>query len=324
MEIISESPNSNEKELKYFGKGSEFAVIFFKNIILNFLTIGLYYPWAKVEQLKYFYQVTELNGSRFSFTGTGKEVFKGFIKVYLVFAILLTMFMIGSSTHNQTLLFVSLGLFYSIIILLIPFAIHGTLRYRSSRSAWSGIHFKYTGIRMEMFRLCLKGFLLTILTLGIYSSWFNVSIRKYALSHLKFGNLTFDFKGKGDELFWINLKLVLLMYITLGIYTIWYVQNLYKFYVENIRVYQNNNEVKFKLNITPGGIFGLVFTNFLLIIFTLGLATPWVTIRIFKYALENIIIEGDLDVENISQIGGDDYDDAAGDDFLDFLDIDLI
>jgi uncharacterized membrane protein YjgN (DUF898 family) len=322
MEIIEDT--NQEKKFNYFGKGSEFAVIFFKNIILTFLTFGIYYPWAKVEQLKYFYQVTELNGNRFSFTGTGKEVFKGFIKLYLIFAILLTTILIGSATHNKTLMFISLGLFYGVLILLIPFAIHGSIKYRSSKSFWNGIRFKYTGMRMEMFRLCLKGFLLTIVTLGIYGSWFDVSIRKYALNHLRFGNLTFDFKGKGDTLFWISLKFVLLFYLTLGIYSFWYIKNVYKFYIENITIYQNNKEIKLKLNITPGGIFSLVIVNMLLIIFTLGLATPWVTVRIFRYALENLVFEGELDLENISLISGDDYDDATGDDYLDFLDIDLV
>lgn len=322
MEIV---PNTDrEKKFNFKGKGSEFAVIFFKNLILNFLTLGIYYPWAKVERLKYFYQATELHQKRFEFTGTGKEVFKGYIKVYLIFAILITMILIGQSTHNTALIFISLGLFYSILILLIPFAIHGSLRYKAAKSFWNGINFKYTGIRMQMFRLCLKGFLLTVVTFGIYGSWFNVSLRKYVLSHLKFGNLTFEFKGKGDELFWINIKFILFFYLTMGIYAIWYIKNVYKFYIENIRVYQNNNEVQLKLDITPGGIFSLIFINFILIIFTLGLATPWVTVRVFNYALDNLIIEGELDLNHISQIGSDDFDDASGDDFLDILDINLV
>jgi len=177
---------------------------------------------------------------------------------------------------------------------------------------------------MEMFRLCLKGFLLTIITFGIYGSWLNVSIRKYILTHIKFGNITFDFKGKGDELFWIHLKFGLLFYITLGIYTFWYLENIFKFYVENIKMYQNEKEVKFKVNASSGGIFSLVIVNLLLIVFTLGLATPWTVIRTYKFILENSVIDGELDLNSIEQLGGDDYDDASGDDFLDFLDLDLL
>lgn len=324
MEIVSNTNPGQENKFNYLGRGSEYAVIFFKNIILTLLTLGIYYPWAKVEQLQYFYKSTELGGKKFNFTGTGKEVFKGYIKIYLIFIVLYTTILIATATKSQNLLFVSFALFYAFLIVIIPFAIHGAIRYRSSKSSWNGIQFKYTGIRMEMFRMVLKGILLTIVTLGIYGAWFDVSLRKYILKHLKLGSITFDFKGKGDELFIINLKFILLFYITLGIYSIWYIKNLYKFYIENIVIYQNNKEIKLKLDITPGEIFKLIFVNFLLIVFTLGLATPWVTIRVFRYAIENLVIEGDLDLDNVKIIASDDFDDATGDSFMDFLDFDLI
>jgi uncharacterized membrane protein YjgN (DUF898 family) len=64
MEIITEN-HTEEKRFKYLGSGLEFAIIYFKNIFLIIITLGLYYPWAKVELLKYHYQSTELDNSRF-------------------------------------------------------------------------------------------------------------------------------------------------------------------------------------------------------------------------------------------------------------------
>ena len=66
MEVISKKQLLSPS-IKYVGKGVEFAIIYFKNIILTILTLGLYYPWAKVEILKYHYQSTALDDSRFSF-----------------------------------------------------------------------------------------------------------------------------------------------------------------------------------------------------------------------------------------------------------------
>ena len=68
MEIISERSTA-KPTIKYFGKGAEFAIIYFKNIILTLITLGLYYPWAKVEILKYHYQSTELDQARFALNG---------------------------------------------------------------------------------------------------------------------------------------------------------------------------------------------------------------------------------------------------------------
>lgn len=323
MENIS-IESTGEKRFKYFGKGGEFAIIYFKNLFLTIITLGLYYPWAKVEKLKYHYQSTELDSSRFSFTGTGTEIFKGFIKVYLTLFLLYGFLLYGLQTQKEIIVASAIVVFYLFLILIIPFAIHGAARYRASRSAWKGIYFKYLGDRKELFWKCVKGMLLTVLTFGIYGAWFSVDIRKYILSHLRFGNLSFNFKGDGGELFWIYLKMVLLMYPTLGIYTFWFQKNLWKFYAENTEITQNGKKVKFKFNMKAGDVFELTVVNFLLTLFTLGLATPWVIVRTFSYIFRFLHIEEGLETDSIQQVSYDDYDDAAGDDWLDFLDIDFI
>ena len=323
MEIISER-SMTKPTIKYFGKGAEFAIIYFKNIILTILTLGLYYPWAKVEILKYHYQSTELDEARFTFHATGKEVFRGFIKVYVIFILLYAFLFYALQTQNNVLMFSAIGFFYLFLLLIIPFAIHGAVRYRSSRSSWKGIHFKYLGNRTEFFWLYVKGLLITIFTLGIYGAWFQVDIRKYIFSHLRFGDLSFDFKGNGGDLFIINLKFILLVYLTLGIYTFWYYRNMLRFYVDNTRVYQSGREVKFRTNMQAGDVFELVFINGLLIVFTLGIATPWVAVRTLQFFFRFLEVEGELDSNAIQQAKYDDYDDAAGDDALDFFDIDLL
>lgn len=323
MEVISDYSPA-KKHFKYLGKGSEFAVIYFKNLFLTIFTLGLYYPWAKVERLKYHYQSTELDESRFSFTGTGKEVFKGFIKVYVIFALMYAFLLYGMQTKNEAITFTAVGIFYLFMLLIMPFAIHGAARYRASRSAWKSIHFKYIGDRMELFKKCVTGTLLTLITFGIYSSWFSVDLRKYIFRNLKFGNLTFDFKGEGGKLFWINLKMILLIYPTLGIYSFWYYKNLWKFYAENTEITQNGKKIKFGFNMEAGNIFELLVINSLLIIFTLGIATPWVVVRTFNYIFRFLYIESGLDTNTIQQGSYDDYDDAAGDDYLDFLDFDIV
>jgi uncharacterized membrane protein YjgN (DUF898 family) len=323
MEIIK-NKHTEEKRFKYFGSGLEFAIIYFKNIFLTLVTIGLYYPWAKVELLKYHYQSTALDNNRFSFHATGKEVFKGFIKIYAIVIALYAFLIYASQTQDITLIITATILFYVLLLLLIPFAIHGSVRYRASRSSWKGIHFKYLGDRKELFLLYLKGIFFTIITFGIYGAWLQVDLRTYVLGHLRFGNLSFRFKGSGGELFWITLKFILLIYITLGIYGFWYYKNIIKFYIDNLEVSQNGKPVNFKCNIKTAEIVELLIINFFLLIFTLGLAIPWVTVRTFKVILRFIVIEEGLDTECIQQVSYDDYGDATGDDFMDFLDFDLL
>jgi len=323
MEIISRL-NTDKKNFKYLGKGGEFAIIFFKNLILTIITLGLYYPWTKVERLKYHYQSTELETSRFTFSGTGKEVFKGFIKLYIFLFLLYAFIFYGALTENNTVSIISIAVLYLFFLIFMPFAIHGSIRYKSSRSSWKGIYFKYLGDRMELFWKFISGFLLTVFTLGIYSAWFFVDIRKYIFSHLRFGNLSFDFKGSGETLFWMNLKFVLLFYPSLGIYSFWYYKNLWKFYAENTEITQNGEKVNFQLNMQAGDIFELMIVNALITVFTFGIGFPWVKIRTLKFIFRFLEIEEGLNTNTIQQVTYDNYDNATGDDFLDFLDIDLV
>ncbi|MBU2938451.1 DUF898 domain-containing protein [Lacinutrix sp. C3R15] len=322
MEIIP--TKSTTHTFSFLGKGSEYAIIFFKNLLLTILSLGLYYPWAKVEKLKYLYQATEFKGNRFTFHGTGKEVFKGFIKVYVLFVSLYLFVIFATATEMAGMAAIAVLVFYGAIILIIPLAIHGSARYRSSRSSWRGIHFKYFGSRKEMYQLCVKGFLLTIITFGIYGHWFQVNLKAYIAKHLKFGNITFNFTGDGLDLFLIHLKGVFLSYITFGIYSFWYMRELYQFNIQHIELYQGEERIKTTFNISAGDVFSLIFVNAILIVFTLGLAAPWVATRTLAFFINNLALEGVFNEDDIQQEAIDDYDDAAGDDYLDFFDLDLL
>ncbi|MFC2126784.1 YjgN family protein [Bacteroidota bacterium] len=324
MEIVANQENNKNKTFKFNGKGTALALIYFKNIILTFLTLGIYYPWAKIDILKYFYAETEMDNTPFLFTGKGKDVFSSYLKIFGIVFTFYIFFIIFSATQNNTALIVSTLLFYAFIILILPFAIHGAIRYRASKSSWNSVFFKYSGIRMEFFRIFVKGILLTIITFGIYGSWFQVEIRKYIFRHLKFGNLTFDFKGKGDQLFWIQIKLFLLIFITAGLYIFWHLKKVFKFYIENLKVYQNNEELNFKFNANTGQIALLVFTNTLLFIFTFGLAMPWVLTRTFGFILENSELDNVIDYISLKNSFEESEGSKNRDTYLKILDFDLI
>ena len=72
-----------KKLLKFHGDHSALVGLRIMNNILKVITLGIYYPWARASFLKYIYGESEFMGSRFVFHGTGKEMFRGFIKVIL-------------------------------------------------------------------------------------------------------------------------------------------------------------------------------------------------------------------------------------------------
>ncbi|MBC7485340.1 MAG: DUF898 domain-containing protein [Cytophagaceae bacterium] len=316
--------NKTQRSLTFYGEGSKLFGITIINAILTVVTVGFYYPWAKVAKLHYLYSEFEFEGSRFEFHGKGKEVFKGFLKL-IAFIVIFYGVLIGLPliTQNVAVIIISVLAVYTLMIFIIPLALHGSARYRLSRTSWRGIHFGYRGDRKELVTLFVKGFLLTLVTFGIYASWLSISLRKYIIGNIRFGNITFSYKGDGGEFLWLNFTNYFLSIITLGIYFPWYMKNLTNYYIENITLHQDGKKIKLKSSITGGGYFVLFLGNALIVLFTLGFGTAWATIRTLRYFASNVTVVGDLDTESIQQTE-EDYKNATGDDLADFFEIDLI
>jgi uncharacterized membrane protein YjgN (DUF898 family) len=314
---------SSTKQIYFAGSGSSLFGIYIVNAILTVITLGLYYPWAKAATLRYLYQETELEGSRFTFHGTGKEMFFGFIKAVGIFIALYALLLWAIFTKDPMTLYTAFAVFYVALILLIPIAVHGSMRYRMAKSSWRGIHFGYRGSLNELLKIFVGGFILSIVTLGIYSAWFTMNVRKYVLENVRFGSIKFHYTGTGGDFFVLVLKGYFLTIITLGIYSFWFAKDLFNFYINNLKLEQDERLIELRSTATGGGFLGLIMVNILIVLFSLGLATPWATVRTLRFVFSNILIEGDLDLNSISQTEKA-YSDATGEDVADMMDIGLV
>ncbi len=311
-------------QLRFLGQGGELFSIQIVNLLLMVVTLGLYYPWAKAKTLRYTYGATEFEGSTLQFHGTGEEMFKGFIKailfiigIYAIPAIIL-FFMDFTGAAEVSTLFLYLG-----IIAITPLAIHGSYRYRMSRTSWRGIRFGYRGDRGELVKLFFKGLFLTVITLGIYGAWFTVNLRNYVLSHIRFGSAQFKWKGDGGTFFGLNLGGYFLTIFTFGIYFFWWQKNLFEFYINNLCIEKDGTSIRFRSRATGGGFAGMMLVNLLIILFTFGLGAPWVVVRTLNFVFDNIEIAGDVDLEQIVQTEQD-FKDATGEDIADFFDFEFV
>ena len=311
------------KLLKFDGDHSTLVGLRILNNILKVITLGLYYPWARASILEYMYGETEYMGTRFVFHGTGKEMFKGFIKAIGIIVLLYVFFILCGLTGSVVAAMFGLLVYLVGILLLIPIAIHGSQRYRLSRTSWRGIHFGYRGDMKEFIKLYLGHGFLTLITFGIYGAWFRVKVREYVIGHTRFGSIAFEFTGNGADLFLIRLKGVFLSIITLGIYLFWYFKELAEFEFKNIKVIQNGQEINMRTTFTAGRIFEMIFLNYLIILFTFGLGTGIAINRFMRAAFDNIEFDGAIDPETLMQTE-EEYKDATGDDLAGMLDISMI
>jgi uncharacterized membrane protein YjgN (DUF898 family) len=59
--------------------------------------------------------------------------------------------------------------------------------------------------RYEFVKLFLNGFY-TVITLGIYGSWFKMNLRSYVLSNIRFGDAEMNYDGDGGDYLLMNIK----------------------------------------------------------------------------------------------------------------------
>lgn len=312
--------------LAFKGKGSELFGIQIVNILLMMVTLGLYYPWAKAKNLQYIYRKTELADSPFTFHGTGKEMFIGFIKGIGIIAALWGVLLYGTYRGNAGhigIYIACLATFVVGIMTLIPIALHGMMRYRSSRTSWRGIHMGYRGTLGNMFKVYFKNLLLTLVTFGIYGAWFTVNVRKEIFGNLRFGNARFSFTGEGSELFVLHIKGYLLSVLTLGVYLFWYAKDLTNFYINNILIEQDGKYSRLDSELTGMQYLTLTVGNIFIMVFTLGLGYAWVVTRTMSTIINNCELIGEFNPDELAQTEGE-YKNATYDDMADMLDIGIV
>lgn len=295
---IADNVSSKQRYFDYLGTGGELFVLFIVNMLLCAVTLGFYYPWANVKFNKYAHQKTTFDGKPFDFTGTGLELFIGFLKAIGVIIVLVA---ITTGIMFTGLHFLAIIFLYGAMFVLMPIAIHGSLRYQASRTTWDGVQGYYSGNLTEFIKLYIKGILLTIITLGIYSFWFAIELRKYIFGHLHLGNVDFSSKGDGTEYFWMNVKGILLSIVTLGIYLFWFSKDLFNYLIGNIEMHQGNKKCRFHGTMQGMDYFVLSITNILIIVFTLGFGFAWALVRTAKFITKNVYVEGDIEPASIGQ-----------------------
>jgi len=316
-------PSHPPVKLSFKGSGFDYFSILIINWILTVITLGLYYPWARARTLSFIYGNTEMENSRFVFHGTGMQMFVGFIKAIVVLLLLSSVNICAEIINSSLLSIIGTFIFFTGLMILIPIAVHGGLRYRLAKTTWRNIHFGYRGSKAELIKIFIPGIILTYVTGGIYSSWLYSDLRKYIIGNIRFGNIKFNYNGNGGALFWINFKGVVFGILSLGIYLFWYMKNWINYYISNVDVEQNGNRYPVKLAVGIGEYFVFQVVNFFLIVFTLGLATAWVKVRTLNFFFQRIELPEAINLDILEQTETD-FNDATGDDLLGMMDIGII
>ncbi|NWF55834.1 MAG: DUF898 domain-containing protein [Syntrophaceae bacterium] len=287
------------RHLSFHGSGGELFGIQLLNTLLTIITLGIYSFWGKTKVRAYFWGKTELEGDRFAYHGTGKELMNGAFRAMLVFGLPLTVLntLPKLLEPGQILQIIVMLLTYAAIIVFIPVAMVGARRYRFSRTSWRGILFSFRGRMRDFLRLFLGGWGLTALTLGLYYPFYDTRRQDFMVSNSQFGSRRFKFDGSGRDLSKPYLLALLLFVPTLGLYWFWFTARKQRYFWEHTRL----DTLRFRSTVTGGRLLALHLGNFFLLILTLGLAWSWVLVRNVRFSFAYLSLEGAMDPAKIQQ-----------------------
>jgi len=122
--------------IRFTGSGSEYFRIWIVNLLLTLVTLGLYYPWAKVRKRRYFYGNTRVGGHAFDFHGDPKRMLRG----YLLMAALAGLY--GVAGHFSPMAAAVAVVAFAVIW---PALFRASQQFRMANTSWRGLRFHFTG-----------------------------------------------------------------------------------------------------------------------------------------------------------------------------------
>ena len=123
-------------DIRFTGSGSEYFRIWIVNLLLTIVTLGIYYPFAKVRRLRYFHANTLVGGHALGFHGEPLKMLRGY-------ALVAVLAMLYSAASNVSPL--SGALAALLLAALWPLLWHTSLRFRLANTSWRGLRFAFTG-----------------------------------------------------------------------------------------------------------------------------------------------------------------------------------
>jgi uncharacterized membrane protein YjgN (DUF898 family) len=204
MSLQTDAAARAPQRLTYDGRLGELYGIFFVNLLLGIITLGIYRFWGRTRYRRYLWSHTGYDGDRFEYTGTGGELFRGFVIAMAILFLLIggavgTALTVGQE-HPGVVAAVIIPMY--LIIFVLFFASHYTaLRYRLTRTQWRGIRGGLSGSAINFALRSIGYGILSGLTLYQFVPFATVRLWRYRLKNLFFGTAQATFEGHGRHLY---------------------------------------------------------------------------------------------------------------------------
>ncbi len=187
---MSESGEDNTA-FEFEGRWQDFVPIGITNALLTLVTLGFYRFWATTRERRYLWSKTRFIDDRLEWTGTGLELFIGFIAAFFLLGIPLFVLQLiaqGLIFQGQAMVAGIAGIVvYLFLLCLAGFAVFRGLRYRLSRSYWHGIHGGSDNPGFAYGWSYLWKTIVGALPLGLLTPWSSTTLWKERWEAMSFG-----------------------------------------------------------------------------------------------------------------------------------------
>ena len=205
MDAYSGAAAANDsRAVQFTGNWREYLPIAVTNALLIICTLGIYRFWAAARQRRYLWSRTHFIDDSLEWTGTGKEMFLGFLIVmcFLVPFFLFFQFLFPAliARGKADAAFGVIFLFEIAFIYLGGFARFRALRYRLSRTYWHGIRGGSNDPGWNYGGEYLGRIALSFMTMFIVYPWAATQLWNARWNAMSFGPLQFRAKLDAEGL----------------------------------------------------------------------------------------------------------------------------
>lgn len=137
------------RRLEFVGSASEYFKIWIVNIVLTILTLGIYSPWAKVRNKKYFNQSTKFAEHRFDYHARPLPILYGRLIALALFLFQSTIAFFHPITG---------AIIFYLFFLLVPFMVTKSLKFNISNISFRNVRFKLNVQMKEVYKMFIKYF----------------------------------------------------------------------------------------------------------------------------------------------------------------------
>ena len=198
------APVATRPVFQYDGSISSLYGVFLLNLLLTVVTLGIFRFWAIARLRRYLWSHTLFEGTRFTYTGLGKELFFGFLLAMLILGLVFSGIALVATALieiSPVLAAVPVVLGYIAMFILFAGARFAAQRYRLSRTEWRGIRGGMEGSALKYGVAWLLYLLATIVTLYQAVPWMQVGLARRRISATRFGSAVFGFDGRASRLY---------------------------------------------------------------------------------------------------------------------------